>query len=407
MKTANLEFKTKRSLNLSLKLWLPLLQLPLEELSAHLDIVVRENPFLEIRYPYEKNSAPSGKFVEDLALSSESFHEKVLEQLTPPLFPTGLSQKVAYEILCDINENGYFDGDINHIASLCHVSTDFVESIRKRFSKLEPRGIGALNQNEAFVFQLDALSDIDDELYELTLKIIENIDKIDRFSKHTRFHESMALIRKFSSIPAIDYKDASRQIIPDFFVDVGDEINVRINNDYYPDIVIQGSFSSKHENIKEKLKEARDVVNLLDLRKSTLYKIVLSIVEKQINFFVSGELNPLSMSALADELSFAESTISRAVANKYIESKHGIYPLKFFFTNAVTSNGLSSSQVKSFLSEQIQYEDKANPLTDDDIVKLVEQRFGITMVRRTITKYRKLLGIISSKERKKVYKVNQ
>ncbi|MDR2341760.1 MAG: RNA polymerase factor sigma-54 [Campylobacteraceae bacterium] len=407
MKTTNLELKTKRSLNLSLKLWLPLLQLSLEDLSTHLDLISRENPFLEIRYPYERNSVPSGKFVEDFALSSESFHKMVLEQLTPPLFPTGLSQKVAYEILCDINEDGLFDGDIEYIASLCHVSSEFVESIRKRFSKLEPRGIGALDQKEAFVFQLDALNDIDDELYELTLKIIENIGKIDKFSNHKRFSESMAVIKKFSNIPAIEYKDASKQIIPDFFVDVEDEIAVRINSDYYPDIYIQGGFSSKCKNIKEKLKEARDIVSLMELRKSTLYKIVLLIVEKQISFFIGGELRPLSMSSLADELSFAESTISRAVSNKYIESKHGVYPLKFFFTNAVASKGLSSSQIKNFLSEQIQYEDKKNPLTDDNVLKLVEQRFGVNMVRRTITKYRKLLGIVSSKERKKIYKVTQ
>ncbi|MDR1555378.1 MAG: RNA polymerase factor sigma-54 [Campylobacteraceae bacterium] len=407
MKTTNLELKTKHSLNLSLKLWLPLLQLPLDELNEHLDVISRENPFLEIKHPYEKSSSHNNGFLEDLVLSSESFHERVLEQLTPPLFPTGLSQKVAYEILCDINENGYFDGDMQHIASLCHVSLEFVESIRRRFSKLEPKGIGATNQKEAFVFQLDALGDIDDELYDLTLKIIENMEKIDKFSKHQRFHESISIIKKFSNIPAIEYKNVSKQIIPDFFIDVEDDIVVRINSDYYPDIAIQGSFASKHENIKEKLKEARNVVNLLELRKSTLYKIVLLIVEKQISFFIGGELRPLSMSVLADELSFAESTISRAVSNKYIESKHGIYPLKSFFSNAVASKELSSSQIKNFLSEQIRYEDKENPLKDDDILNLVEQRFGISMVRRTITKYRKLLGILSSKERKKVYKVNQ
>jgi RNA polymerase sigma-54 factor len=95
------------------------------------------------------------------------------------------------------------------------------------------------------------------------------------------------------------------------------------------------------------------------------------------------------------------------VANKYIESKHGIYPLKFFFTNAVESKELSSSQIKNFVSEQIRYEDKENPMSDDDILRLVKQRFDINIVRRTITKYRKLLGIVSSKERKRVYKVNQ
>ncbi|MDR2789664.1 MAG: RNA polymerase factor sigma-54 [Campylobacteraceae bacterium] len=294
----------------------------------------------------------------------------------------------------------------SHIASLCHVTPEFVESIRRRFSKLDTKGIGALNQKEAFIFQLDALGDIDDELYELTLKIIENMDKIDKFSKYKRFNESIAIIKRFSNIPTAEYKDESRQIIPDFFVDVEDDIAVRINSDYYPDIVTEGGFASKSENIKEKLKEARDIVNLLELKKSTLYKIVLLIVEKQINFFIDGELKPFSMGALADELSFSESTVSRAVSNKYIESKRGVYPLKSFFTNEVASK-LSSSQIKSFLSKQIQYEAKENPLTDDDILKLIRQRFGIKMVRRTITKYRKLMGIVSSKERKKVYKVNQ
>ena len=81
-------------------------------------------------------------------------------------------------------------------------------------------------------------------------------------------------------------------------------------------------------------KEARDIVNLLELRKTTLYKIVLIIIERQLSFFVGGELKPLNMASLADELSFAESTISRAVSNKYIESKQGIFPLKPLLTNS-------------------------------------------------------------------------
>jgi RNA polymerase sigma-54 factor len=404
MKTVNLVLKTKRSLNLSFKLWLPMLQLPIEELNEYLELISQSNPFLEIRHSYD--TPKSGKFLEELALSSESFHEQVLAQLIPPLFPTGLSQKAAYEILCDINDDGYFDGDVEYIASLCHTSSEFVESIRKRFAKLEPKGIGARNQKESFVFQLDAL-DLDDELYMLCLDIIGDMSKIDYFCEFKRFSEAMDIIKNFSKIPAIEYKSPSQQIVPDFFVDVEDDIKVRINSDYYPDVFIQGSFSSRQKDIKEKLKEAREVINLLELRKNTLYKIVLLIVEKQINFFIGGELKPLRMNVLADELSLAESTISRAVSNKYIESKQGVHPLKFFFANPVASDSLSSSQVKNFLNEQIRYEDRQNPLTDDDVLKLVERRFGITIVRRTITKYRKALGILSSRERKKVYKVTQ
>ncbi|WP_233750468.1 hypothetical protein [Halarcobacter anaerophilus] len=180
---------------------------------------------------------------------------------------------------------------------------------------------------------------------------------------------------------------------------------MKINHAYYPDIEVKDPFSSKNETIREKLKEARDLVNLLNLRKSTLYKIVLLIVEKQISFFVGGELKPFSMQELAHELGFAESTISRAVANKYIECSLGVFPLKHFFTNAVNNKDLSSSQIKNYIKSLIEYEDKDTPLTDQHILDMIYEKFDLQMVRRTITKYRKMLDIPSSKERKKLYKV--
>lgn len=406
MRTLNFQFQQKQSLNLSLKLWLPLLQLPLQELSTHLETISYENPFVEIKRPFERNLGNSSGIIEDLVLGSESLHEKVLEQIIPPLFPTPISQKVAHEILCDINEDGYFDGDMEQIALTCNVYKEYVEKIRQRFSKLEPYGVGALDAHESFVFQLDALSeDVDDELYNLVLKMIDQMIKVDKFAKHHRFEEAKAIIKKFSNPPALEYKATSMQVIPDFFVEVENDIKVRINHDYYPDIIIQEPFSSKSDSIKEKLKEARDIVNLLELRKTTLYKIVLLIVERQLSFFSGGELKPLSMSTLATELSFAESTISRAISNKYIESKQGVFPLKSFFTNAVATKELSSSEIKNFINTQIEYEDKNEPLTDDDLLLRIEKRFGIKMVRRTITKYRKLMNVASSKERKKIYKV--
>ncbi|MDD2382686.1 MAG: RNA polymerase factor sigma-54 [Sulfurospirillaceae bacterium] len=407
MRTINLEFRQKQSLNLSLKLWLPLLQLPLQELSGHLETLSYENPFLEVKRPFEQSMGSSSGIIEELVMGQESLHEKVLEQITPPLFPTPISQKVAHEILCDINEDGFFDGDCEKIAITCNVYTEYVEKIRQRFSKLEPFGIGAYNVEEAFLFQLDALSeDIDDELYNLVIKMIDGLAKVDKYAKHHRFEEAKAIIKKFSNPPAVEYKATSKQVIPDFFVEVEDDIILRINNDYYPDIVIHEPFSSKNDSIKDKLKEARDIVNLLELRKTTLYKIVLLIVERQLSFFVGGELKPMSMAMLADELSFAESTISRAISNKYIESKLGVFPLKSFFTNAVSSKELSSSEVKNFINTQIEYEDKEEPLTDDDLLLRIEKRFSIKMVRRTITKYRKLMNVPSSKERKKIYKVS-
>jgi RNA polymerase sigma-54 factor len=401
----------KQNLNLSLKLWLPMLQSSLQDLEKHLKNVSYENPFLEIKKPKEfyNNFMPqgtSGEFIESMAFYSESLNDVLTDQICPPNFPTPNSQKVAFEILCDINEEGYFDGNIEEIANTCGVYKEYVESIRQRFSMLEPSGVGALDLAESFLFQLDACDKkIDDELYNFIKKIIKDIAHLDKYAAHHRFEDAKDIIKYFNNPPAIDYINTNIQVIPDFFVEIGEDINIKINNAYYPDIEVKDPFSSKNESIKEKLKEARDLVNLLNLRKSTLYKIVLLIVEKQISFFVGGELKPFSMQELAAELGFAESTISRAVANKYIECNLGIFPLKHFFTNAVNNKDLSSSQIKSYIKILVEYENREEPLTDQDLLDSIQEKFSLKMVRRTITKYRKMLDIPSSKERKKLYKV--
>ncbi|AXX93205.1 RNA polymerase factor sigma-54 [Malaciobacter molluscorum LMG 25693] len=401
----------KQSLSLSLKLWLPMLQSSLQDLEKHLKNISYENPFLEVKKPKDFyndfiSQGVSSEFVESLAIYKKSLNDKISEQICEPLFPTPNSQKVATEILCDINEEGYFEGDIESIAINCNVTSSYVESIRQRFSMLEPSGVGSIDLSESFLFQLDASDKkIDDELYKFIKKIIKNIKVLDRYATHHRFEDAKEVIKHFNNPPSIEYINTNTQIIPDFFVEVNEDINIKINNAYYPDIEVKDPFSSKKLEIKEKIKQARDLVNLLNLRKSTLYKIVLLIVEKQISFFVGGELKPFSMQELANELNFAESTISRAVANKYIECSLGVFSLKHFFTNAVNNKDLSSSQIKSYIKSLIEYENRTEPLTDQHILEKVFEKYNLKMVRRTVTKYRKILDIPSSKERKKLYKV--
>lgn len=409
--TLSISTAQKQNLNLSLKLWLPMLQTSIQDLESYLTNLSYENPFLEVTkskdfYSNFTSNGISGEFIESLAFYSKSLNDKISEQIeNETLFPTPNSQKVALEILCDIDENGYFDGDVEKIANTCNVYKEYVESIRQRFARLEPSGIGARDLQESFLFQLDSFDrKIDDELYNFTKKIIKDIAHVDKYASHHRFNDAKNIIKYFNNPPAIDYINDNVQVIPDFFIEINEDIEIKINNDYYPDIKVKNPFITKNENIKEKLKEAKDLVNLLNLRKSTLYKIVLIIVEKQISFFVGGELRPFSMQEIASELGFAESTISRAVSNKYIECNLGIFPLKFFFTNAVDKD-LSSSQIKSYIKSLVDYEDKEIPLTDEAILEFIETKFNLKMVRRTITKYRKILDIPSSKERKKLYKV--
>ena len=410
----NLQYRQKQSLQLSLKLWLPLLQAPLQDLERIFKDKSYENPFLECKSSFETTYSSSNykggdsgdkqRFIENTKLSKETLYEKVSNQLRAPIFPTPNSQKIADEILFFINNEGYFEGDIEKIAIKHNTTEEFVKNVRKRFAYIEPCGIGAVDLQESFLFQLLNL-EVDEDLCKFTEKLILNMKNIDRFYKHHLFKDAKKIIKKFNSPPAIEYLSNSQEAIPDFFVEVEDDIKIKINSSYYPDIVVTDPFKSKNSELKEKIKEARDLVNLLELRKSTLYKLILVIVEKQISFFIRGELNPLTMAQVAKELGFDESTISRAVSNKYIKCKRGLFPLKSFFTNEV-STGISSAKIKSFIEKAISNESNETPLTDQNLVNLVMQRYGIKMVRRTITKYRKLLDIPSSKERKKIYKIS-
>jgi len=406
----NLQFKQKQSLQLSLKLWLPLLQAPVQELDTLLKEHAFNNPFLEYQSSFESsyssgssnaNGDERRNFIENMNFYKASLHDSLEEQIDERLFPTPVSQKIAYEILYDITQEGFFEGDMSRIAITCNTTDDFVERVRKRFCYLEPIGVGAVDLQESFSFQLEALT-IPESLYTFTQTLIENLTKMDKYAKHHHFEEATNLIKGFNNPPAIDYLEEEPYIVPDFFVDIDDDIHLRINSDYYPDIVVKDPFNSKNDELKAKLKEARDLTSLLELRKSTLYKLVLLIVEKQIGFFLGQELKPLTMSEIASIVGFEESTISRAVSNKYIKCERGTFALRSFFTNAISKN-LSSSEIKNFILGLIENESHEKPLTDQNLVELVMKRYDIKMVRRTITKYRKLLDIGSSKERKRFY----
>jgi RNA polymerase sigma-54 factor len=405
MNSFNLSTKQKQTFQLSLRLWLPLLQSSVAELNEVCKSAQNDNPFLKYKgneYAYSGDSYAKSGYIENTAFAQTSLYEKLLSQINPPLFPTPRSQKVAMKIVEFIDEEGFFDGNEDDIAIECSVTKEFVQSVRNRFKTLEPVGVGAKDLSECFMFQLDELK-VDDELYNLCTKMICNLTKIDKYHTHHRFNDASNVIKKFKNPPAIDYLADEPCIIPDFFVEVGDDIKVKINHKEYPDLELRNTDIAKSAPLKEQLKEARDMVNLLELRKSTLYKLILIIVEKQMRFFVGGELVPMTMAEVAQALGFEESTISRAVSNKYLECDRGVLSLKSFFTNAVKKE-LSSSEVKNFIKQLLSNENRNEPLTDQDIADKILARFELQMVRRTITKYRKQLLIPSSKERKKIYR---
>ena len=278
------------------------------------------------------------------------------------------------------------------------------EKIRLRFAFLEPRGVGSKDMYECLRFHLDACDEISDELYDVAAKIIKNLNSHTSFKKDPLYQEALTLIKSFQTPPALFYQEEDACIIPDIFVlKEGNEISVSLNDDYYPQITIDTIKTEQNNSyLKSKIKEARDLIDALDMRKQTLRKIGLMIVEYQYDFFMGGEIRPMKLKDLADEFGHSPSTISRAISNKYLECNRGIFPVKNFFTTAIDGD-TSNASIKDFINDLIKNENRNKPLSDLKILELIEEKFNIKMVRRTITKYRKQLNIASSSERKKNY----
>lgn len=402
---------TKAKLNQTLRSWLPILQASSDELKEILEPFLEKNPFAQIE-PNPKSR--SLNFYNDLYKTSisdtiessivykESLYEKLYRQIDDRLFPSKRSKEIANLIIESISDEGYFEWDDEKFANF---TKDEVERIRARFAYLEPVGVGALDYKESFIFQLNDLCD-DDEIYKLCVEIIENFENISKFTKRKNYDIAMNIIKKFKNPPAIEYMDNEMLVVPDIFVyDSDNGIEVAINDEFYPHIHIDTEgVDEKSEFVSSKIKEAKDLIDALEMRKSTLHKIGLMIIEYQYDYFFGGDIKPMKLKDIAEDLGRNPSTISRAIQNKYLSSKRGIVPLKNFFA-AAAAEEVSNAAIKEFLLNLIKSENRLKPLSDEAILGMIESEFKIKLVRRTITKYRKMLNIASSSERKKLYAI--
>ncbi|WP_096019733.1 RNA polymerase factor sigma-54 [Campylobacter lanienae] len=402
---------TKAKLNQTLRSWLPILQASSDELKEILEPFLEKNPFAQIE-PNPKSR--SLNFYNDLYKTSisdtiessivykESLYEKLYKQIDDRLFPSKRSKEIANLIIESISDEGYFEWDDEKFANF---TKDEVERIRARFAYLEPVGVGAVDYKESFIFQLNDLCD-DDEIYKLCVEIIENFENISKFTKRKNYDIAMNIIKKFKNPPAIEYMDNEMLVVPDIFVyDSDNGIEVAINDEFYPHIHIDTEgVDEKSEFVSSKIKEAKDLIDALEMRKSTLHKIGLMIIEYQYDYFFGGDIKPMKLKDIAEDLGRNPSTISRAIQNKYLSSKRGIVPLKNFFA-AAAAEEVSNAAIKEFLLNLIKSENRLKPLSDEAILGMIESEFKIKLVRRTITKYRKMLNIASSSERKKLYAI--
>ena len=405
----------KIKLNQTLRSWLPILQSGLDELKETLEPFIKENPFATIEHKNLEKSEKRRNFfeqvsknsvsesIEALSIYKESLYEKLVSQINPPLFPTQKSQDIAYKIIECLDDEGYFSYDDEIFAGF---NENEVERVRARFAYLEPCGVGAKDVKESFLFQLGE-AEASNEIIECAKKIILNFENIEKLRKLKFYDDALKIIKKFKNPPAIEYLEEASQKVPDIFVlSTSSGISVQINDEYYPEISIDTEgLDEKEAFVSSRIKEASELIDALEMRKATLYKIGLMIVEYQYDYFLGGDIKPMKLKDLADELGRNPSTISRAIANKYLSSPRGTVALKNFFATGFDEE-TSNAAIKEFLLELIKNEDHKKPLSDLKIQELIQAKFNIQIVRRTITKYRKILNIGSSSQRKKVYQIN-
>lgn len=407
----------KNKLSQTLRSWLPILQVGLEDLKDSLSEMTKDNPFVNIEqskaYVYQgrknyfselsKNSVSDT--LEATSIAKKSVYESLEEQIytSNALFPTQKSQDIALKIMECLNSEGYFEYDKEILKDF---SSEEIERVRKRFKFLEPVGVGAKDLKEGYLFALSNL-DLDGELFEYCSYLVQHLEHLQDYAKDALYKEALSVIRRISMPPFLPFFEDSQAVVPDIFIYKEDgEIKIKINDEYYPEIALQTD-DMDSEFLNAYIKEAKNLVDALEMRKATLLKVGLMIIEHQYDFFVGGEIKPMKLSDLAEDLERNASTVSRAIANKYLSYEGKLVPLKFFFSTAIDEEGETSNiSIKEFIQELIKSEDKKKPFSDEKLLSLASKKFSsINIGRRTIAKYRIQLGIASSTDRKKIYEL--
>lgn len=403
----------KGRLNQTLRSWLPLLQISSAELRERVNELLDDNPFAtcEQKMPEDFNSY---KDYSDARIYEPSLYESLFAQINAPLFKKGKEQDIANAIIECVSDEGYFEYDEKILSPF---SLDEIENVRLKFRYLEPVGVGAKDYKQSFLWQLDELCEneisTNDEnfnldAYALARQIILDFENLSKYTKSSGYDGAIALIRRLKNPPAMDFMSADNAIAPDLFVSVQDGvINIQISDDFYPQITIDTEgLDEKMDFVATYVRQAKDLIDALEMRKSTLYKIGLMIIEYQYEYFFGGAIRPMRLKDIASDLGRNPSTISRAIANKYLLGPRGTVALKSFFATEAGADEISNAALREFIKELIKNEDHKKPLSDEAILGKIKERFGVELVRRTITKYRKILNIAGSSERKRLYDVS-
>ena len=376
-------------------------------------------------YNYQHNNEDEVS-VFNFISDKKSLKDYLYEQLGEIKSDIKIKKVVSYMIE-SLDSRGYLENTLEEICSDLGIDKEKVQNALEILQSLEPCGIGARDLKECLLIQLKNKGILDEIIKEIVLKYLECIAdcKYNYIAKELKItaKEVQAygdIIKSLEPKPSRGYYTGEevKFIIPDaYIVKIGDKYNVIMNKDIIPNItinnlykqeILNGKNKKEVEYVKEKVNDAMGLINDIEQRNNTILKLLECIVKKQKAYFENGQeyLKPMTLRDLADEMALHESTVSRAIKDKYILTSRGTVKIKDLFCNGIVSSGIngegvSTNTIKNKIKQLIQLENKNKPLSDQAICDLLKKEH-IDISRRTVAKYREELGIKSSSKRKRV-----
>jgi len=384
---------------------------------------------LEDLPPFEQNFTRPGSLTEHLMwqLQMSDFTEE--------------ERRFAELVIGNLDERGYLDLEgterpdgtrmpditIDDFADEAGLHRDDAPLVLEMIQRLDPPGVAARDLRECLLIQAAAAGyeegDTTFEVINHHIKDLErhNYQAIARAMKLPleEVYEIVKEIQTFESRPArnfVDHDERSIGITPDVYViKDGDDFKVVDNDRGIQRLFINEALTKRlladpqaKEFVGEKLRNAQWLIRAIEQRRKTIIKVAESILEKQRDFFERGVayLKPMILRDVADAVGMHESTISRVTSGKYLHSAQGLFELKYFFNSSirrVADEDIASESVKQAIKKMIDEEEKLHPLSDQAIVERLAKEQGIKIARRTVAKYREMLGILASSRRKVVF----
>ena len=372
-------------------------------------------------------------------------------------FQDYLNQQLAYHDLSDeqlqigeyiignLDDNGYLNRPVPNIVDdllftmNLETTEEEVEKVLRIVQQLDPPGIAARNLQECLLIQLQRMQEENPFVdYKLSMTILK--DYFEEFTKkhydkigkklevsNRELKPALDAILKLNPKPA-DASSSSQKnihyITPDFFVFVRDgKIELSLDGRNTPELHISKSYLKMLEDfskskdtrnmqeaaqfVKQKIDAAKWFIDAINQRHNTLYITMKAIVDIQEDYFLTGDetqLKPMILKDVADKVGLDISTVSRVANSKYVQTPYGTFLLKFFFSEGITNDEgteVSTREIKKILKDSVESEDKANPMTDEQLMLVLKDK-GYPIARRTVAKYREQLGIPVGRMRKKI-----